>query len=448
MAERREPNEKLRAARRRLPSPSGSGRAMSREELADACNHELAMRYAAQRRAARWSGMTAGYIGALERGETRWPNQDYRLALMAVTGQTEVTLGLYISRPDPAAPAAFTSAPVVFTTPGTESAEANNVLLGNVLRRGLYGRRIVDGAPPLPLAALEAAVKAANAAYQAAEYARLSTLPETVAAAERLTRDTSGSNHERAYRTLGWANLVASKLAAKLGDGLLASVTADRAAACGLHLDDSALVGVAAYQTASALIKMSDRMSDADDIAMTAAEDLATNDEAANPGRLSVRGALLLHAAVTAARLGDRQQAQQRLNAASTLADALGRDANEYCTAFGPTNVLLHRLATAVALGDFRNALELGDRIDTSRMPPTLLSRRAQLHLDLATVHTADQAGDPEAVLHLLEAERIAPQVIATNTEARTLVLTLLGREQRSRTPGLRALAQRSRLAA
>jgi transcriptional regulator with XRE-family HTH domain len=331
---------------------------------------------------------------------------------------------------------------------GPEDVRVNDVLLGDVLRRALHGRRIVDGARQLSLVAVESAVKAANAAYQAADYARLSTLPETVAAAERLTRDTSGAECERAYRALAWANVVASKLAAKLGDGVLASVTADRAAACGVHLGDTALVGVAAYQTASALIKVPDRLSDADNVAMTAAEDLAPQDPTTTASRRSVRGALLLHGAVTAARLGDRQQAQRRLDAAGILAEAVGCDANEYRTAFGPTNVLLHRLAAAVALGDFDNALELGDRIDTSGMPPALLSRRAQLHLDLAAVHTSDPAGDPEAVLHLLQAERIAPQVITTNAEARTLVLTLLGRERRSRTPGLRALAQRSQLAA
>lgn len=64
----------------------------------------------------------------------------------------------------------------------------------------------------------------------------------------------------------------------------------------------------------------------------------------------------------------------------------LGRDGNEHWTAFGPTNVLLYRRAAA-ALGDVSEALRLDDRIDTSGMPPALLSRRAQVQVDLATLH-------------------------------------------------------------
>jgi transcriptional regulator with XRE-family HTH domain len=92
------PNDQLRTARKALPSPSGSGRPMSRQELADACNAALARRYEAQRRRPRWAGMTEKTIGAIERGEVRWPNEDYRWALCTVLGTDERGLGLYIDR--------------------------------------------------------------------------------------------------------------------------------------------------------------------------------------------------------------------------------------------------------------------------------------------------------------------------------------------------------------
>jgi len=72
---------------------------MSRQELADACNAELDRRYEAQGKRPRWAGMTERAIGTLERGEIRWPNEDYRKALCAVLGQDERGLGLYIDRP-------------------------------------------------------------------------------------------------------------------------------------------------------------------------------------------------------------------------------------------------------------------------------------------------------------------------------------------------------------
>lgn len=92
-------NHQLRTARKKLLSPSGSGRPLSRQEFADACNAALDRRYEAQGRRRRWAGMTEKTIGALERGEVRWPNEDYRWALCTVLGADERGLGLYIDRP-------------------------------------------------------------------------------------------------------------------------------------------------------------------------------------------------------------------------------------------------------------------------------------------------------------------------------------------------------------
>ncbi len=72
---------------------------MSRQELADACNLALARRYAAVGGRSRWAGMTERTVGALERGEIRWPNEDYRWSLCEVLSADERSLGLYIDRP-------------------------------------------------------------------------------------------------------------------------------------------------------------------------------------------------------------------------------------------------------------------------------------------------------------------------------------------------------------
>ena len=58
----------------------------------------------------------------------------------------------------------------------------------------------------------------------------------------------------------------------------------------------------------------------------------------------------------------------------------------------------------------------------------------------------AGQADDALAVLHLLEAERVAEQAVSRNASARTLINILVARERRSDTPGLRALAARAGL--
>ena len=86
-------NTLMSEARRRLPSPSGSGRPMSRQELADAVNAYLWDHYRMKR------ALDETDIGRLERGVTRWPGRLRREALRAVLRvQADAQIGLYISR--------------------------------------------------------------------------------------------------------------------------------------------------------------------------------------------------------------------------------------------------------------------------------------------------------------------------------------------------------------
>jgi hypothetical protein len=83
--------------------------------------------------------------------------------------------------------------------------------------------------------------------------------------------------------------------------------------------------------------------------------------------------------------------------------------------------------------------------IDTDGLPSVLRGRRSQVHLELSW-SAAKQADDALAVLHLLEAERIAKQTATHTTSARELLSVLLDRERRGATPGLRGLASRAGL--
>jgi hypothetical protein len=144
-----------------------------------------------------------------------------------------------------------------------------------------------------------------------------------------------------------------------------------------------------------------------------------------------------------AARRGEVQAARNHLRDAARLAEQLGYDGNWLWTAFGPTNIAIHELAVHVALGDSRAALRIGESLDTDAMPAVLLGRRSQVHLELGWA-SVGQGDDSLAVLHLLEAERVAKQAVSRNATARGLLNTLLARERKSATPGLRALAARA----
>lgn len=89
----RTPNDRLRRAREAMPGPEGSGRCMSRQELAEAVNDYL------YRTTHRTFDLSANHIGKYERGEVRWPHRHYREGLRAVLGvATDGELGFYVDR--------------------------------------------------------------------------------------------------------------------------------------------------------------------------------------------------------------------------------------------------------------------------------------------------------------------------------------------------------------
>lgn len=245
--------------------------------------------------------------------------------------------------------------------------------------------------------------------------------------------------------TVAATYVVAAKLATKLGDGGLAWVAADRCSRAAEHSGEAALRGVARYQVACALLR-SQHSDAAEQVAEEAAESSAGR-LARSPADLSARGSLLLLSAVLAARRGDGVRAHRFLADARLLAGELGKDANWLWTGFGPTNVDIHELSVQVAMGDSRAGLDLGGRLDTDGMPAVLRGRRSQVHLELGWAAVGEN-DDSLAVLHLLEAERVAEQVVRRSVFARSLISTLLGRERRGTAPGLRALADRAGVSA
>jgi hypothetical protein len=83
---------------------------------------------------------------------------------------------------------------------------------------------------------------------------------------------------------------------------------------------------------------------------------------------VSVYGALLLRGAIAAARLEDYDQTQALLGDASRAAHRLGRDGNLHWTAFGPTNVAVHRIAVAVEVGDAGTAVRMAEALDMTKL--------------------------------------------------------------------------------
>jgi len=128
---------------------------------------------------------------------------------------------------------------------------------------------------------------------------------------------------------------------------------------------------MAIYQVVCALLR-ADRTDEGEQLAVRMAERLAPRVRSDVPSLVSVTGALWLIAAVSAARRTDRGAAWERLDVAERLASMLGHDANHAWTAFGPTNVAIHRVSVAAELGDPGEALAAATAVDLGALPEGL----------------------------------------------------------------------------
>jgi tetratricopeptide (TPR) repeat protein len=137
---------------------------------------------------------------------------------------------------------------------------------------------------------------------------------------------------------------------------------------------------------------------------------------------ISIRGALLLRAATAAARREDRDTANDLLLEAERIGGILGRDANLAWTAFGPTNVLLHRIAAAVDLGDAGVALDLANTVNP--MAVALPERRATLYLDIARAYLQWGKFD-QSFRAIRVAEQQAPEEVRSRPKVHRIVADL-----------------------
>ncbi|NDL60190.1 helix-turn-helix domain-containing protein [Phytoactinopolyspora mesophila] len=291
----------------------------------------------------------------------------------------------------------------------------------------------------VPLAEREAAVREAELDYQAANYEAVAwKLPGLIKAAS-VAGDASRSMQESCSSTYA----VAAKLLTKVGEAELAWVCADRAATAAMVADSTSAKSAAAYQLVGAMLAAGEK-EPAECLAVRTAERLTASRRTLDePELLSRTGALWLISAVIAARRGDLVETDQRLAQAESLGERLGRNANHGWTAFGPTNVVIHRLSAAMEVGDPRKVLRLADSLDPETLPVGLRGRRAQVHLNLAWAH-AQLRNDDAAVVQLQALDRTAPELLRFNGVSTNVIRELLRRERHGRIAALRPIARRA----
>ena len=158
------------------------------------------------------------------------------------------------------------------------------------------------------------------------------------------------------------------------------------------------------------------------------------------PEELSLLGAMNLVLSVINAREGNRKGTHEHIDRARGIAARLGEDRNDFDTEFGPTNVEIHAVSTAVELGDAGLALEVAQQVDASSLSP---ERQSRFLLDVARAH-AQRRHVGEATAALLESEALAPEQVHDHHLAREVIRDLIQLSEPRVPESLRGLAERS----
>lgn len=258
-----------------------------------------------------------------------------------------------------------------------------------------YGFNVVrfasvrDGELP-SLPDLERGVRITFAAYQQGRFTTAASRASMLLADTQLVaRECAEAERFQAQKILALSYQAAASILGKAGQSDLALVAAER----GLNAADAAgdpPVRASLIRCVAFTLHSTGRYEPAMTLVESGADRLKNETQGTNPASLSVYGTLLLVGSMAAARFGDSSRTAEYLQEAGKAAQYLGRDANYLWTAFGPTNVAIHRLNTAVELGDIGAAVGSGLSLRTEAVPE---ERRVRYLLDVGRVHS--MTGNP-----------------------------------------------------
>ncbi|WP_225918954.1 helix-turn-helix domain-containing protein [Actinocatenispora comari] len=296
---------------------------------------------------------------------------------------------------------------------------------------------------PVALPVLKSSVDDLWTAYQESQFGYVvNRLPAVLSDAQTAVRNSTGDDRDQARQALALTYQAAATLLTKLGETDLAWISAER----GFHLAQDAgnpVVLGSLFRSLTHTLLATGRYADAVRLVEDAANFLEPGLSKATPTYLSVYGTLFLTGSVAASRSDNRAAAQTFLTEADSAARRIGQDANHLWTAFGPTNVAIHRVQAALELGDVQVAMDLAPGVDTSSLPA---ERRARHAIETARAYNAWNRTD-DAMAALLNAEQFAPEQIRYHAASRNLVRTWVRRSRGTPSHQLTGLARRMQVA-
>jgi hypothetical protein len=221
----------------------------------------------------------------------------------------------------------------------------------------LLGRRTTNEPPPLD--DLAERVSGVLTAYQQSRFGQTTRLvPELLIDAQAAVTAAGGNGQRRAAGLLALTYQAAAMTLTKVGEADPAWIASERSLAAAQQADDPVVTASSLRSVVHSLLSNA-RHDAAVPLTRDAADSLPSASPGASSAYVSVYGTLFLAGAVAASRADDRPSTREFLAAADRAAQQLGRDANHVWTAFGPTNVAIHRVATSMELGDVQVAVDL-----------------------------------------------------------------------------------------
>jgi len=278
-------------------------------------------------------------------------------------------------------------------------------------------------------------------AYQSAHYSTLGRiLPNLIVDAQRAT----SLEDLDTFATLSDVYHLTTLVLMKFSAADLAWHAADRALTTAYTSGNPVSIGLAAQALTYAMSSRGEERAGVDVSTTTAA---AIRDELVSlgPPGWTVYGMLFLKAAVAAASASDGDAARNLLKEARDAAAHIG-DRNDFHTGFGITNCLLHEASILSQLGEHGASLAAARLINPASFASLPRERRTHHLIDTAVSYYRSRQVD-NALISLLEAERLGAQEVHCRPASRQIIGEMLHFAAGSSSSRLRALAERSGVA-
>jgi transcriptional regulator with XRE-family HTH domain len=282
-----------------------------------------------------------------------------------------------------------------------------------------------DVLPEPDLTKLERSVRFGWMAFQASNYQVIGQLlADLIHDAQAAVWQLENDDRRQAQTWLAWTYQLTAATAFKLGDAQLGWVAADRGIQVAEQTGDLTLIGSAARRVAHAL-SATHQSDDAIELVKSAASRLEPHLRNADPAFASAYGMLLLKGSIAAARLDQAADVRDLQDEALTVAARLETDRNEHWSAFGTTNVRIHRVSALADMQSGGRVIEAAVDISYGDLMHLPRERRASHLLDVTRGHL--QAGQrDQAAVALLDADQLAPEEVRCRDLTKQIITDLV----------------------